>query len=91
MPINFIVFSITSYRKLKLVPNRFKKRNWKKPGLKLKSTYLSLSVCVFHFSGLVTNKLAACVNIIPGVKSLYLWKGKLEEDAELILVSTPDL
>jgi len=36
--------------------------------------------------GLVQSKLAACVNIIPGVKSIYEWEGKIEEDAELILM-----
>jgi len=36
--------------------------------------------------GLLENKLAACVNIIPGVKSIYEWQGKIEEDNELILM-----
>lgn len=36
--------------------------------------------------GLLENKLAACVNIIPGVKSIYEWEGKLNEDSELILM-----
>ena len=35
--------------------------------------------------GLVTAKLAACVNIIPGVTSVYEWEGKVEKDSELIL------
>ena len=35
--------------------------------------------------GLVTAKLAACVNIIPGVTSVYEWQGKIEKDPELIL------
>lgn len=34
---------------------------------------------------LVENKLAACVNIIPGVESVYWWDGKVNTDAELIL------
>lgn len=37
-------------------------------------------------SGLVSNKLAACVNVIPGVTSIYEWEGKIEEDSELILM-----
>ena len=29
---------------------------------------------------LVESKLAACVNVIPGIKSTYLWEGKIEND-----------
>ena len=36
--------------------------------------------------GLVEDRLAACVNAIPGVKSFYRWQGKLETDAEIQLV-----
>lgn len=35
---------------------------------------------------LVTSKLAACVNIVPGVRSVYSWKGEVCEDDELLLV-----
>lgn len=31
--------------------------------------------------------LAACVNVVPGVKSVYRWKGKIETDAEVLLVA----
>jgi periplasmic divalent cation tolerance protein len=34
---------------------------------------------------LVENKLAACVNIIPNITSIYEWKGVIEEDNEYIL------
>ncbi|KHN75157.1 Protein CutA -like protein [Toxocara canis] len=34
----------------------------------------------------VTGKLAACVNIIPSVTSVYEWEGKLEEESELLLI-----
>ena len=30
--------------------------------------------------------LAACVNIIPEIRSIYSWKGKIESDAERLLV-----
>ncbi|KHJ40468.1 hypothetical protein D918_09514 [Trichuris suis] len=35
---------------------------------------------------LVEKKLAACVNVIPGLKSIYEWKGAIEEDSELLLM-----
>lgn len=35
--------------------------------------------------GLVERRLAACVNVIPGVTSFYRWQGKLEEDTECTL------
>jgi len=31
---------------------------------------------------LIERKLAACVNIVPGVQSIYRWKGKAEEAEE---------
>lgn len=40
---------------------------------------------------LVEAKLAACVNIIPNIYSIYSWKGKIEEDNEqLLLIKTTD-
>ena len=35
---------------------------------------------------LLEEKLVACSNIIPQVKSLYLWKGQIEEDNESVLL-----
>jgi len=35
---------------------------------------------------LVELRLAACVNIVPGVMSIFRWKGSIEEDPELLLV-----
>ncbi|VDI83532.1 protein CutA homolog [Mytilus galloprovincialis] len=36
--------------------------------------------------GIVKNKLAACVNIIPGITSVYEWEEKINEDGELLLM-----
>ncbi len=33
---------------------------------------------------LVESQLAACVNLIPGVESIYSWKGKVERDQEVL-------
>jgi periplasmic divalent cation tolerance protein len=35
---------------------------------------------------LVEAQLAACVNIVPGVRSIYRWQGKVEDAAEVMLV-----
>lgn len=35
---------------------------------------------------LVERRLAACVNIIPGVRSIYIWQGKLVRDNEVKLL-----
>jgi periplasmic divalent cation tolerance protein len=35
---------------------------------------------------LVTNKIAACVNISPGLLSIYSWEEKLQEDEEVLLL-----
>lgn len=35
---------------------------------------------------LLDEKLAACVNIVPGLRSLYWWEGKVQDDAEVLLI-----
>lgn len=35
---------------------------------------------------LVEAKLAACVNIVPGIESVYHWQGKVERSREWLLV-----
>lgn len=35
---------------------------------------------------LVARRHAACVNIVPGLKSFYRWQGKVRHDTELMLV-----
>jgi periplasmic divalent cation tolerance protein len=34
----------------------------------------------------VEKKLAACANIVPGVESIYRWKGKVERAREVLIV-----
>lgn len=35
---------------------------------------------------LIDQKLAACVNMLPGITSIYSWQGKRESAQELLLV-----
>ena len=35
---------------------------------------------------LVTERLAACVNILDGMTSIYHWEGKVVEDSEVVLI-----
>jgi periplasmic divalent cation tolerance protein len=35
---------------------------------------------------LLDERLVACVNIVPGLRSLYHWQGKLEDEHELLLI-----
>jgi periplasmic divalent cation tolerance protein len=41
---------------------------------------------------LVSDRLAACVNVLPPMTSLYWWKGAIEEDREqqLVIKTTGD-
>ena len=53
---------------------------------------LALSTCPDDASAkrigaaLVTERLAACVNRVPGLQSLYFWDGGLRDDAEILLI-----
>jgi len=35
---------------------------------------------------LVESRLAGCVNIIRGVRSIYGWQGKIEDDTEVLMI-----
>jgi len=36
---------------------------------------------------LVERKLAACVSVVPGVRSVYRWRGRICDESEMLLVS----
>jgi periplasmic divalent cation tolerance protein len=36
---------------------------------------------------LVEARLAACVNVVPGVRSVYRWQGEVRSEAEVLLVA----
>ena len=35
---------------------------------------------------LVEQKLAACVNLVPGLQSIYRWQGAVEQASEVLLI-----
>jgi periplasmic divalent cation tolerance protein len=43
-------------------------------------------VAVRIAKSLVEARLAACVNIIKDIRSIYSWQGKIEDDSEVLLV-----
>lgn len=36
--------------------------------------------------GLVEAGHAACVNVLPGIRSIYRWQGEVQDDAEVLMV-----
>jgi len=38
-------------------------------------------------NALVHRRLAACVNIIDGMRSVYEWQGALQEDREVVMIA----
>jgi periplasmic divalent cation tolerance protein len=50
------------------------------------STAPSAEVAAEIASALVKEGLAACVNIVPAVRSIYQWEGKLCDESEVLCV-----
>ena len=45
-----------------------------------------LAVARVLASGILENRLAACVNLVSGVESHYRWEGKLCQETEVLMV-----
>lgn len=35
---------------------------------------------------IVSSRLAACVNIVKGIRSIYRWQGKIEDEGEVLMI-----
>jgi periplasmic divalent cation tolerance protein len=51
------------------------------------STAASVEVAERIARALVEEGLVACVNIVPGIRSIYRWQGKVCDDAEVLLIA----
>uniref|UniRef100_A0A8C2S9E8 CutA divalent cation tolerance homolog n=1 Tax=Capra hircus TaxID=9925 RepID=A0A8C2S9E8_CAPHI len=40
----------------------------------------------FQKRAMVEKRLAACVNLVPQITSIYEWKGEIEEDSEVLMM-----
>ncbi len=49
-------------------------------------TCSSESAAVSLANQLIERRLAACINILPAVQSIYRWEGKVESAAEFLLL-----
>ncbi len=50
------------------------------------STFASREDAVRVGRELVERRLAACMNVVPGVESIYRWEGKVEDAAEVLAI-----
>jgi periplasmic divalent cation tolerance protein len=50
------------------------------------STFPSLERATAAADALVGERLAACVNLVPGLTSIYRWQGAIQRDAEVLAI-----
>ena len=50
------------------------------------TTYPSIVEAEKAGSALVERRLCACVNILPGMVSVYWWQGKIERGEEVVMI-----
>lgn len=50
------------------------------------STFPDAEAAASAGRALVGERLAACVNIVPGLRSIYSWEGQVHDDAEVLAV-----
>jgi periplasmic divalent cation tolerance protein len=66
--------------------NQFTRREPMGEGLVVFVTTASEEEAARIAEAVVGERLAACVNIVPAVKSVYRWEGKVVRDDELLMV-----
>lgn len=51
------------------------------------STFPDMAAAERAGRALVEGRLAGCVNILPGMVSLYAWQGAVERDSEVVMIA----
>ncbi len=51
------------------------------------ATFPSLETAEAEGARLVDAGLAACVNVLPGMVSIYVWNGERHRDAEVVMIA----
>jgi periplasmic divalent cation tolerance protein len=71
----------------RLIRYRYRRLFIEKPGIiEVSTTVASEAEAKEIATAILDQRLAACVQIIPGVSSYYLWQGEREVSAELLLI-----
>jgi periplasmic divalent cation tolerance protein len=61
--------------------------DWTDPGVRvLLATAPDAAVAERIARALVEESLVACANLVPGVRSIYRWQGRVEEGSEVMLI-----
>jgi len=55
-------------------------------GLVVLSTFPDADKAAEVARTLVEERLAACVNVVAGVRSIYRWQGAVQDDAEVLAI-----
>ena len=50
------------------------------------TTFPDVTVALDIGEALVRARLAACVNVVPGMQSVYAWKGAIERGTEVVAI-----
>ncbi len=50
------------------------------------TTFPDVDIALSVGEGLVRDRLIACVNVLPGMRSVYAWKGEIEGGEEVVAI-----